>query len=209
MVVDGEIWVFFIVRFGPLVRHDEMDCEPPQSDMYARRRTIDRVGGSLVNVILGALILWVGQTTFRHAGLLASNNERFDSVGHQLKAVDERHESLRLRMEQVVSQTTERTRSRFTREDGEKVALRIREVDQQQGAFEREMMERLTSVQLKIIALETRDTSDREVALLRAEVERLRTIIAHRPANGLANYPNTASSAANKRPTQLPPTTRR
>jgi hypothetical protein len=29
--------------------------------------TINRFVGGLINVILGALILWVGQTTFRHA----------------------------------------------------------------------------------------------------------------------------------------------
>ncbi len=186
-----------------------MSDEPTQSHPPTRRRTIDRVGGSLVNVILGALILWVGQTTFRHAGMLASNNERFDSVGHQLKAVDDRHERLRLRLEQVVSQTTERTRSRFTREDAEKMGLRIREIDDQQAAFERQMLERLTSVQLKIIALETRDTSDREVAVLRAEVERLRTYFAHRPASVLAGYPNSVSSNADAGPVHLPPTTQR
>ncbi len=170
---------------------------------------MDRVGGSLVNLILGALILWVGQTTFRHAGLLASNSERFDSVGHQLKAVDERHENLRHRLEQVFSQTNERTRSRFTREDGDKLGLRIRDIDVQHVAFERQMLERLTSVQLKVIALETRDTSAHEVAMLRAEVDRLHAFIAHRPTGVLASYPNSVSSSANGGPVHLPPTVRR
>ena len=124
-----------------------MSGESIQSHPLTRGKTIDRVGGSLVNLVLGALILWVGQTTFRHAGLLASNSERFDSVGHQLKAVDERHESLRHRLEQVVSQTNERTRSRFTRENADKLGLRIREIDDQHAAFERQMLERLTSLQ--------------------------------------------------------------
>jgi hypothetical protein len=186
-----------------------MSIEPTHSEPPSRRRTIDRVGGSLVNVILGALILWVGQTTFRHAGLLASNNERFDSVGLQLNAVDERHERLRMRLEQVFSQTNERTRSRFTREDGDKLGLRIREVDDQQATLERQILDRLTSIQLKIIALETRDFSDREVAMLRAEVERLRTYIAHRPASVPAGYPASVASRADDAPVHLPPTTRR
>jgi len=186
-----------------------MSGESRQSHPLTRGRTIDRVGGSLVNLPLGALILWVGQTTFRHAGLLASNSERFDSVGHQLKAVDDRHESLRHRLEQVVSQTNERTRSRFTREDGDKLGLRIREIDDQHAAFERQMLERLTSVQLKVIALETRDTSAHEVAMLRAEVDRLHAFIAHRPTGVLASYPNPVSSSASGGPVHLPPTVRR
>lgn len=185
-----------------------MSDGPTHFHSPTRRKTIDRVGGSLVNVILGALILWVGQTTFRHAGLLASINERFDSVGHQMEAVDERHDSLRLRLEQVVSQTTERTRSRFTREDGEKLALCVRELDDQHSALERQMLERLTGVQLKIIALETLDSSAREVATLRAEVERLRAFIAHRPSSVLASYPNSPSSSVDGGPVHLPPTNR-
>jgi hypothetical protein len=186
-----------------------MSSESTQSFSPTNRRTFDRVGGSLVNVILGALILWVGQTTFRHAGLLASNNERFDSVGLQLNAVDERHERLRLRLEQVFSQTNERTRSRFTREDADKMSLRIREIDDQHAILERQMLDRLTSIQLKITALETRDTSNREVAMLRSEVERLRTYIAQRPASVLAGYPAPVASSAQGAPVHLPPTTRR
>jgi hypothetical protein len=175
----------------------------------ARRKTIDRVGGSLVNVILGALILWVGQTTFRHAGLLASNNERFDSVGFQLSAVDERHERLRIRLEQLVSQISERTRSRFTREDADKLDQLIREIDDKQVVLERQIVERLTSLQLKILALETRDTSDREVAMLRAEVERLRVFASNRPAGVLAGYPQRAIPSGEGAPVHLPPTTQR
>jgi hypothetical protein len=171
-----------------------------------RRKTIDRVSGSLVNVVLGALILWVGQTTFRHAGLLASNNERFDSVGLQLNAVDERHERLRVRLEQLVSQISERTRSRFTREDADKLGQIIRGIDDQQAALERQMFERLTSLHLKIIALETRNTSNREVTILRAEVERLRAFASNRPAGVLAGYPQRGLAGGEGAPVHLPPT---
>ena len=170
---------------------------------------MDRVGGSLVNVILGALILWVGQTTFRHAGQLASINERFDGVGYQMKAIDDRHESVRLRLEQVVAQIGERTRSRFTREDAEKISAWIKDIDNQLGTFEREMLERLNHVQLKIIALETRDASAQEVAMLRAEVERLRASFPQRPLSTLTSQVNPVSSNAGGGPIHLPPTTRR
>ena len=46
-------------------------------------KVVDRFGGSLVNIILGVLILWVGQTTFLHAGQFASADERFQSVNLQ------------------------------------------------------------------------------------------------------------------------------
>ena len=51
--------------------------EPHEHATLIRDRSMDRMGGSLINAILGALILWVGQTTFRHAGFLAGVDERF------------------------------------------------------------------------------------------------------------------------------------
>ena len=174
-----------------------------------RVRSFDRVSGSLVNAILGALILWVGQTTFRHAGFLAGVDERFDSVGLQFSAVGDRHESLRLRLEQAVMETTDRTRSRFTREDGEKIRLHIKEVDNQQVELERHILERLTAIQLKVIALETRSSSSQETAILRAELERLRATIAQRSYGPVASYPNALRSGNEAGPIHLPPTTQR
>ena len=49
---------------------------------------VESVSGGLMNIILGALILWVGQTTFEHAGQLASVDKRFEGVGHQFETVD-------------------------------------------------------------------------------------------------------------------------
>ena len=174
----------------------------------AKRRTIDRVSGGFVNAILGALILWVGQTTFRHAGELASVSERFDGVGHQFDAVDKRHESLRQRLEETLVQLNDRTRSRFTREDGDKIVFQIKEIDDQQTSFERQMLERLTGLQLKLIALETRGNSAQELASLRAEVGRLRAYYASqwRDSDAYAQpIPTTASAI----PVHLPPTTLR
>jgi len=175
-----------------------------------RTRSIDRVGGSLVNAILGALILWVGQTTFRHAGMLASVDERFGSVEVQFGAVNDRHDSLRSRLEQVVLETTDRTRSRFTREDGDKIRLSVKEIDNQQVVLERQLLDRLTDIQLKVIALETRGTNSQEVAILRAELERMRAMVAQRPYGRVADYRNTLRpEAANTGPVHLPPTTQR
>ncbi len=172
----------------------------------ARRHTMDRVSGGLVNAILGALILWVGQTTFRHAGQLASVNQQFDGVGHQIEAVDKRHESLRLQVEGIVGHVSEKTRSRFTREDGDKIENEVKEIGTSLTIFERQMLERLTSVQLKIIALETRDTSSQEVAMLRSEVDRLRAYLASRQEVD-TRYAQPLNSSASAIPVHLPPTT--
>ncbi|MEM8946476.1 MAG: hypothetical protein AAGD11_14990 [Planctomycetota bacterium] len=174
-----------------------MDLNPNDPDSWQRNEAIDRFGGSLVNVILGALILWVGQTTFRHAGLLASVDERFESVGHQFEATDSRHEMLRQRVERVTSDTAERTRSRFTREDAEKMATRIKELRDRHTNLERQFSQRLTELQLKVIALETHGSNHQEVAMLRDEVQRLR-------AQSGTNYRSVSAAA---KPTYLPPIT--
>ena len=57
--------------------------------------TINRLGGGLINAILGALILWVGQTTFRHAGILASVDEKLNGVKHKFEDVEKRQEGLK------------------------------------------------------------------------------------------------------------------
>lgn len=178
-----------------------MDMNSTDPDCYQRSEAIDRFGGSLVNVILGALILWVGQTTFRHAGLLASVHERFDGVSLQFNAVDSRHDTLRERLEQVTSQTTERTRSRFTREDADKMAQRIKEIHEMHTDLERQLVDRVTSLQLKVIALETHGSDSQKVASLRAEVERLRARVVQQPTGYYS------SASATTRPTYLPPVT--
>lgn len=169
-------------------------------EQFQRSEAIDRFGGSLVNVILGALILWVGQTTFRHAGLLASVDERFESTGHQFDAINSRHEMLRL----SIAETETRTRSRFTREDAEKLAARIKELHGTQAVLERQFTERVTNLQLKVIALETSGNNHQEVAMLRSEVERLR---AHLAGQQSAAYYRAATSGATTVPQYLPPVT--
>ncbi len=177
-----------------------MDIQLPDQKSYPRSEAIDRFGGSLVNIILGALILWVGQTTFRHAGLLASVNERFESTGHQLKAIDSRHEMLRQRVERATSETANRTRSRFTREDADKLAGRIKELQGIHANLERELTQRLTNLQIKVTTLETHGNNYQELAMLRSEVARLRTQVAGQQAGRY--YP-----AAAAKPTYLPPVT--
>ena len=180
----------------------EPGWEPTSMDpeQFQRNEAIDRFGGSLVNVILGALILWVGQTTFRHAGLLASVDGQFESTGHQFDAINARHEMLRQR----IAETETRTRSRFTREDAEKMSLRIKELHEDQAVLERQLTERVTSVQLKVIALETNGNNHQELAMLRSEVERLRAHVTGQQSSG---YYRASISPPTGAPQYLPPVT--
>ena len=52
--------------------------------------TLDKLGGSLINAVLGGLILWVGQTAVRHEGVLAGVDEKLAGVNQQFTDVDKR-----------------------------------------------------------------------------------------------------------------------
>src|SRR4051812_50164186 len=84
--------------------------------------TLDRLGSSLTSAVLGALILWVGQTTFRHAGILAGIDEKIVAVNKQFIAVDQRQEGLRKWLENMVSDIKDNNRAQFTQTDGDKLA---------------------------------------------------------------------------------------
>ena len=164
-------------------------------------KVVDRFGGSLVNIILGALILWVGQTTFHHAGQLASVDERFQSVNHQFDAVNGRHKTLHELLEQASSETHNRTQSRFTKEDGEKLAASIKELQDVQVLLERQLTQRVTNLQIQLTTLEANGGNQYEISILRTEVERLRSIQAYVPRNGYS----AGRGVANTVPTYLPP----
>lgn len=127
---------------------------------------IDNLGNGLVNVVLGALILWVAQTTFQHSGTLAGVDQKFDSVTVQ-------QDNLRQRLDNLLADLNNRTRSRFTREDGDKLAAEVEEVSQYVADLERRLADRVTDVRLKLIALQTQGVDQRELSRLRTDVERL------------------------------------
>src|SRR3954451_15149260 len=99
--------------------------------------TWDRLGSSLTSAILGALILWVGQTTFRHAGILASMDEKIVAINKQFSVVDQRQESMRKWLENMVSDIKDSSRSQFTQADGDKLASQVREAEQFSTELER------------------------------------------------------------------------
>ena len=126
----------------------------------------EKLGNGLVNVVLGALILWVAQTTFQHPGELAGVDQKFDGLQAQ-------HDNLRDRMDALMEDVSERTRSRFTSEDGEKIAGRIEQVNALVNDLERRLAQRVTELQLKVIAIQTQGADQRELSRLRTDLERL------------------------------------
>lgn len=136
----------------------------------------EKLGGSLINVVLGALILWVAQTTFQHSGELAGTDQKYENLQAQ-------YESQRNRLDTLMNTLQDRTRSRFTREDGDKLAGRIEDTSELVNSLERRLVETVTELRLQVIALQTGGAGQRELGRLRTDVERLHASL----------YPTTAS----------------
>src|SRR3954452_1135618 len=112
--------------------------------------TLDRLGSSLTSAVLGALILWVGQTTFRHAGILAGIDEKIVAINKQFTTVDQRQEGLRKWLENMVSDLKDNNRSQFTQADGDKLAALLRQAEQSSAELERRFAERLAGRRFKL-----------------------------------------------------------
>ena len=136
--------------------------------------TLDRLGSSLTSAVLGALILWVGQTTFRHAGILASMDEKIVAINKQFSNVDQRQEGLRKWLENMVANLKDNTRTQFTQADGEKLATLLRRAEQESTDLERRFNERMAAIDVKLTALETSHRDSQETAALKMEIAQLR-----------------------------------
>ena len=137
--------------------------------------TLDRLGSSLTSAILGALILWVGQTTFRHAGILAGIDEKIVAINKQFATVDQRQEGLRKWLENMVSDLKDNNRSQFTQADGDKLASLLRQTEQSSAELERRFSDRLAALDVKLTALETSHRDSQEVTALKMEITQLRS----------------------------------
>jgi hypothetical protein len=137
--------------------------------------TINRLTGGLITAILVALILWIGQTTFRHAAILASLDEKLSNVKHQFEDVDQRQDGLRNRLENVVADMKDSGRSQFTAKDGDALVAQVRQAEQSMAELERKFVERLNGLDLRLATLETQHQHSQEVAALQLEITQLRS----------------------------------
>lgn len=172
--------------------------------------TLNRLAGGVVNAILGALILWVGQTTFRHAGILAGVDEKLNNVQQQFEAVDKRQESMKKWLENVVSDMKDANRAQFTAKDGDKLVAQVRQAEQFTADLERRFAERIAGLELKLATLDAQHQDSQQATALKLEVAQLRSDLARAVAVPEAQYQQVQQSQANERfargtPVFLPP----
>lgn len=98
---------------------------------------VDRLGGSLINAVLGGLILWVGQTAVRHEGVLAGVDEKIAGAEQQFTDVEKRYDSLKRWLEIAVNELKDSNRNNFTVKDGDKLTAQVRQSDQSAIDLER------------------------------------------------------------------------
>src|SRR5262245_10548598 len=101
--------------------------QPPQGRPMAEN--FERLGGSLLNLVLGGVILWVGQTTFRHSGILASVDEKFLAIDQKFVEVEKRQEGIKSWLQSAVTDMKDATRSQFTAKDGDKLVGQVRQTE--------------------------------------------------------------------------------
>lgn len=172
--------------------------------------TINRLTGGLINAILGALILWVGQTTFRHAGVLAGVDEKLNGIKQQFVDVDKRHESMKKWLENVVMDMKDSSRAQFTASDGDKLLTQVRQAEQVSIELERRFAERISGLELQLATLDARHQDSQQVAALKLEVAQLRSDLSRATVVPEAQYQQQQQYQANERfargtPVFLPP----
>jgi hypothetical protein len=165
---------------------------------------LDRLGGSLINAVLGGLILWVGQTTVRHAGVLAGVDEKLAGVEQQFVDVEKRQESMRKWLESVVNDMKDSNRAQFTLKDGDKLISQVRQAETFAAELERRIAERQAALEIKLTALETRHQDSQQVAALQIEVAQLRAELG-RAMLAQQVYPQSPERVARGTPVFLPP----
>ena len=166
--------------------------------------TLDRISGSLINAILGALILWVGQTTFRHAGTLAGVDEKIVAINQQFNEVEKRQESLRKWAENVVNDLKDSNRLQFTLKDGDDLVAQVRQAEQFAAELERRIAERLAALDVKLTALEAAHRGSQEVDALKIEIAQLRSELTRAAVAQEVQY-QSADRFARGVPNFLPP----
>ena len=108
---------------------------------------MDEFGGSVVNVLLGGLLLWVGQTTFEHNGELAG-------IRQQLEGLNDRHQLQNSRYDRVLESINVRTKGRFTVSDGEKLSQRIDSLQLSAQSGRRQLQDRLAKLHVQASVME-------------------------------------------------------
>lgn len=166
---------------------------------------LEKIGGSVMNLVLGALIVWVGQTTFQHAGVLASVDEKFENIDQQFVDVDKRQESLKKQIDSAVVEMKDSARSQFTAKEGDKLFTQIRQVEFSAQKQERDFYQRLADIEVRLATLQTSGQNVQQVTALQAEVTQLRFAMSQ-AANTPPSLQYSGATSVSQQPVYLPPT---
>lgn len=164
---------------------------------------LEKIGGSVMNLVLGALIVWVGQTTFQHAGVLASVDEKFENIDQQFVDMDKRQEGMRKWIENVVTDMKDSSRAQFTVKEGDKLVSQIRQVESSTLDLERKFAARLTDLEIRLAAMQATGQSAPQVAALQADVAQLRYAITQSMTPSAPVYQ--PATSVSQQPVYLPP----
>ncbi len=169
--------------------------------------TLNRLAGGLITAALVALILWIGQTTFRHTANLVSLDEKIVDVKHQFEVVDQRQDGLRKLVENFVATAKNSDRSQFTAKDGDALVAQVRQAEQSMTELERRFVDRLNSLELRLATLEAQHQHSQEVAALQSEITQLRSDLTRAAAVQEAQSPSPQNNDRFARglPVFLPP----
>ena len=168
---------------------------------------LNRLTSGLITAALVGLILWIGQTTFRHTAVLASLDEKITDVKHQFEVVDQRQDGLRNQLDNLASATKDSDRSQFTAKDGDALVSQVRQAEQSVTELERKFVERLNGLELRLAALEAQHQHSQEVAALQSEITQLRSDLTRAAAVQEAQSPppQNGDRFARGMPVFLPP----
>src|SRR5262245_18483642 len=90
---------------------------------------LETLGGSVMNLVLGALIVWVGQTTFQHAGILARVNEKLENSDQRFVDLDKPQESLKKAVDLATAEIKEQIHQQYTAKEGQKLDTQSRQIE--------------------------------------------------------------------------------
>ena len=107
-----------------------------------------KMGSALITVILAG-VLWVGKTTFEHVGQIAG-------LQHELEMVEQDDNALRAQYDEIVRSLNDRTRSRFTREDAEKMMTYVRALEARQHAIKESLAQDFSDLKVEIASVSAR-----------------------------------------------------
>jgi len=170
---------------------------------------LEKLGGSVMNLVLGALIVWVGQTTFQHAGILASVNEKFENIDQQFVDVEKRQESLKKALDLATADMKELIHLQFTAKEGDKLNSQIRTIERSASKQEQDFAQRIGDLEVRLATLQAYGQSFQQLSALQAEVTQLRFAMSQAAGAAAPDMRYQPATSVSQQPVYLPPTGQR